>query len=230
MRVLIIEDEKKLALALVEILRSEQIEADVAYDGIQGLDDALSGIYDAIILDLMLPALDGMEVLSQLRAAKLNTPVLILTAKSSLDSKVEGLDSGADYYLTKPFEKEELIAVLRAISRRSGKIQPHILSYGDLTLDRRNFTISSGDIEISLASREFQVMELLLINRDQISAKEYILVKVWGTESEAVENHVEVYISFLRRKLRRLNSKVEIRVRRGLGYYLYYPETERTQA
>ncbi len=220
MRVLIIEDEEKLAQGLQDILLSAKIEADIATDGKTGLDYAEDSIYDAIILDIMLPRLDGLSLLQKYRKAGGKTPILLLTARSSVEDKVKGLDLGADYYLTKPFESRELLAALRAVARRREEILPHILKFHELELDTKRFTLAVGDKEIRLGNREYQIMEVMMTNPKQVTTKELLLTKVWGTESEAVDNNVEVYISFLRRKLRRLSSSIKIKTLRKVGYYL----------
>jgi two-component system, OmpR family, response regulator ArlR len=218
MKLLIIEDEVRLCEALAEILKKNKYIVDAVHDGEAGLDYGMSDVYDAIILDIMLPKMDGVEVLRQLRANHINTPVIMLTARYMTDDKVDGLDAGADDYLTKPFETDELLARLRALTRRKGEIQPENLSIGDLTLNTHTSELSCGDKPISLSLKEFQMMEILFRNADRIITKELLIEKVWGFDSEAVHNNVEVYVSFLRKKMKHLGSQVEIQTARGIGY------------
>ena len=221
MRVLIVEDEARLAATVRDLLEMDGYTADVCHDGESGLDDALSGIYDVCILDVMLPKLDGFEVLRRLRAEKSALPVLLLTARSEVADKVKGLDSGADYYLTKPFEPKELLACVRALTRRQPEFRnTDVITYGDLSLDKSSFTLRCADRSVRLSRKEYDLMELLLLNRERVLTKETLLLKVWGYESEAEENSVEVYISFLRRKLSHLHSTVRIRTIRMAGYRL----------
>lgn len=228
MRLLIVEDETRLADTLRQLLHRQGYTADVCYDGVSGLDNAMTGIYDLMILDVMLPGLNGFQVVQRLRAARMAVPVLMLTAKSGLDDRIHGLDCGADYYLTKPFEPEELLACVRTLLRRAGgQLQENTaLTWGDLSLERSTFTLSCGGREVRLSRREYDLMELLLRNGSQVVTKEQLLVKVWGYDSQAEDNNVEVYISFLRRKLTHLRSGVKIRTLRMLGYCLAQEETE----
>ena len=224
MRVLVIEDEVRLAATLQDLLELNGYTADVRHDGEAGLDEALTGIYDVIILDVMLPKMDGFTVLRKLREAGEATPVLMLTARSELSDRVEGLDRGADYYLTKPFEPRELMACVRALTRRQPELRnTDILSCGDLSLDKSSFTLSCADRGVRLSRKEFDMMELLMLNQKQVITKENLLVKIWGYESDAEDNNVEVYVSFLRRKLEHLRSQVKIRTIRMVGYCLEYP-------
>ena len=221
MRVLIVEDEVRLASTLQDLLELNGYTADVCHDGEAGLDNALSAIYDVILLDVMLPKLDGFTVLRRLRAEGNATPVLMLTARSELSDRVEGLDCGADYYLTKPFEPKELLACIRALTRRQPELRnTDVLEYGDLKLIKNSFTLSCGDRSLRLSRKEFDMMELLMLNRELVITKENLLLKIWGYESDAEDNNVEVYISFLRRKLSHLHSTVKIRTIRMAGYCL----------
>ena len=221
MRVLIVEDEKRLASTLQDLLELNGYTADVCHDGEAGLDNALSGIYDVILLDVMLPKLDGFTVLRRLRAAGNATPVLMLTARSEVTDRVEGLDCGADYYLTKPFEPRELLACIRALTRRQPELRnTDTLEYGDLRLEKSAFTLSCGDRSLRLSRKEFDIMELLMLNRELVITKENLLLKIWGYESDAEDNNVEVYISFLRKKLEHLRSGVKIKTIRMVGYCL----------
>ena len=221
MRLLVIEDEVRLASTLQDLLELNGYTADVCHDGESGLDNALTGIYDVIILDVMLPKRDGFSVVRALREASCSTPVLMLTARSEVSDRVEGLECGADYYLTKPFAPRELLACIRALARRQPEIQPaDTLEYGDLSLDKTSFTLSCGDRSVRLSRKEFDILELLMRNREMVLKKETLLLKVWGYESDAEDNNVEVYISFLRKKLSHLRSAVRIRTIRMVGYCL----------
>ena len=221
MRVLIVEDEVRLASTLQDLLELNGYTADVCHDGEAGLDNALSAIYDVILLDVMLPKLDGFTVLRRLRAAGNATPVLMLTARSELSDRVEGLDCGADYYLTKPFEPKELLACIRALTRRQPELRnTDVLEYGDLKLIKNSFTLSCGDRSLRLSRKEFDMMELLMLNRELVITKENLLLKIWGYESDAEDNNVEVYVSFLRKKLEHLHSTVKIKTIRMVGYCL----------
>ena len=222
MRLLIVEDETRLADTLRQLLHRQGYTADVCYDGVSGLDNALTGIYDLMVLDVMLPGLNGFQVARKLRDAGVTTPILMLTAKSDLSDRVHGLDCGADYYLTKPFEPEELLACVRTLLRRSGgQLQESdTLTWGDLSLERGTFTLSCSGRDVRLSRREYDLMELLMRNGAQVVTKEQLLIKVWGYDSQAEDNNVEVYISFLRRKLTHLHSQVRIKTLRMLGYCL----------
>ncbi len=219
MKILIIEDEMLLADSLKELMIQKGYEADTAYDGITGEEYAELGIYDLLILDVMLPGMDGYEVAKRLRMKHLGMPILMLTARSELEDRVEGLNSGADYYLTKPFDTRELMACVHALLRRQGS-QVDELSFGNTSLDLSSAVLSSSEKEIRLSAREFEVMKLLLQYGEKNVTKEFILEKVWGYDSEAVENHVEVYIGFLRKKLKSIGSDIRIEAIRRLGYHL----------
>ncbi len=222
MRLLIVEDEVRLAGTLRDVLYREGYTVDVCYDGLSGFDSARSGVYDLIVLDAMLPGLDGFSLLEKLRRAGYTVPVLMLTARSGVEDRVRGLDCGADYYLTKPYENTELLACVRSLLRRGGgeaKVEDAFV-FGDLRLDPSTFHLSCGGESVRLSRREYDLMELLMKNGVQVVTKEQILVKVWGYDSDAEDNHVEVYISFLRRKLSHLRSAVKIRTLRMVGYCL----------
>lgn len=224
MRILIVEDEVRLASSLQDLLELGGYSADISHDGESGLDNALTGIYDVVLLDVMLPKLDGFTVLRRMRAAGNATPVLMLTARSEVADKVEGLDCGADYYLTKPFEPQELLACIRALTRRQPELRGvDLLEYGDLKLDKSAFSLSCGERSVRLSRKEYDMMELLMRNRDLILTKETLLLKIWGYESDAEDNNVEVYISFLRKKLEHLHSGVKIKTIRMVGYCLAVP-------
>ena len=223
MRILIVEDEKRLAGTLQDLLRRQGYTADVCYDGISGLDNARSDIYDLLVLDAMLPGMDGFTLLRQLRGGGSRLPVLMLTARSELNDRVRGLDAGADYYLTKPFEPEELLACIRSLLRRGGEdaaADPEVTAFGDLTLHMGTFLLECGPRSVRLSRREYDLMELLMRNGSQIVSKEQLILKVWGYDSAAEDNNVEVYISFLRRKLAHLQSAVRIKTLRMVGYCL----------
>ena len=222
MRLLIVEDEKRLADTLRQLLHRQGYTADVSYDGVSGLDNAMSGIYDLVILDVMLPGMNGFQVAQKLRQGGIVVPVLMLTAKSGLTDRIHGLDCGADYYLTKPFEAEELLACIRTLLRRAGGAlqESDTLTWGDLSLERGTFTLVCGGRDVRLSRREYDLMELLMRNGTQVVTKEQMLVKVWGYNTQAEDNNAEVYISFLRRKLSHLHSCVKIKTLRMLGYCL----------
>lgn len=221
MRLLVVEDEVHLAEAVAHILKKNNYTVDVAYDGESGLDNALSGIYDVIVLDIMLPKIDGITILKRLRGEGVGVPVILLTAKSDVSDKVLGLDSGADDYLAKPFNTEELLARIRALGRRRGEIKDtNQLSFGDITLNTSSLKLSRGAEEISLTLKESELLEFLMLHKNMVASKEQIIEKLWGFESEAEANHVEVYISFLRKKLNFVHSKTAISTVRGVGYTL----------
>lgn len=220
MRILVVEDEKFLAETLSDILTQARYIVDVSYDGEDGLDNARSGIYDAIILDVMLPKRDGFSLLHCLRQEKNYTPVLMLTAKGDLKDRVFGLNQGADYYLEKPFANAELLACLSAITRRQQEILPETLRFGDLALTPGACRLQCGESVLSLNAKETEILRLLMMNTGQYLSKETLLVKVWGFESDAVGNNVEAYISFLRKKLNLLRSSVRLCVQRNVGYRL----------
>ena len=220
MQVLVVEDEKRLADALVQILSEQKYMVDVAYDGRDGLDYALSGIYDIVILDIMLPKLDGYEVASMLRKEKIATPILMLTAKDQISDKVKGLDAGADDYMTKPFAPEELLARIRALTRRQGEVVIDELVFDDVVLNLSTCDLSCKGKSVHLNFKEFEIMKILMQNPQIVTTKDELIVKVWGYDSNAVDNNVEVYISFLRKKLDFISSNVEILSLRKIGYRL----------
>lgn len=221
MKLLVIEDEMQLADALSELLKRNMYSVDVFYNGIDGLDNALTGIYDCILLDIMLPGMNGIEVLRNLRAEKINTPVLLLTAKSEIDDKINGLDCGADDYLTKPFVTGELLARVRALTRRKSEIvDENRLEYNGLVLHKNTCSISCGGNDVKLSLKEYNVMEMLIANPKQILPKERIIEKIWGSESDVEYNNIEVYISFLRKKIASISADVQIKTARGIGYFI----------
>ena len=220
MRILVVEDEVNLANAIVRVCTEQKYQAEAVYDGADAVDYATLAQYDVIILDVMLPKKNGFQVARELRKAGVATPILMLTARDDVKDKVMGLDSGADDYLTKPFDTEELLARLRAMTRRQGAVQLDELTFGDLTLSLNACTLASGDKEIRLSRKEFEVLRFLMGRPESIASKEELIVKIWGAESDAVNNNVEAYISFLRKKFYYLNSRVEIVAQRRLGYQL----------
>ncbi|TYC87657.1 response regulator transcription factor [Acetobacterium wieringae] len=222
MRLLLVEDEWGLVEALKAIFIKENYGVDICMDGESGLDNALTGIYDLIILDIMLPRKDGLAVLQELRKAKIKTPVLMLTARAELNDKIAGLDRGADDYLTKPFQTGELLARIRAVTRRKGEVVTNDPGWGDLTLRQKTRELCCGNTTVKLGLKEFLLLETLMIHSRQIISKEQLIEKVWGFDSEAEYNNVEVYISFLRKKISFVGSQVQIKVNRGIGYYLEF--------
>ena len=219
MKILIIEDEKLLAESLKTLLESKGFSVEVALDGITGAEYAELGVYDLLILDVMMPGLNGYEVARKVRAQRISTPILMLTARSSVEDRIEGLNAGADYYLSKPFDTRELLACIHTLLRRQGK-QVDELRFGNTALDLATSTLICGDKSVRLSAREFDVMRFLLQSQDRILPKEMILARVWGYDSNAVENHVEVYVGFLRKKLKSIGSNVRIDAIRRLGYHL----------
>jgi DNA-binding response OmpR family regulator len=221
MRILMIEDEKRLAEAVRQVLASNNYSVDLAHDGEYGLDCALCGIYDIIVLDIMLPKKDGISVLKELRRQKVETPVMLLTAKGETEDKVLGLDSGADDYLSKPFQTSELLARLRALSRRRGEFRTDdVLIFEDLELNPHTLDLRVGSKAYRLTLKESQILELLILNKGITVSTDTIIEKLWGYDGEAEDSHVQVYISFLRKKLSSLNACARIQTIRGLGYTL----------
>lgn len=220
MNVLVIEDERNLADAIVKILEDEGYNAEATYDGKAGLTCAKSGLYDAIVLDVMLPAMSGYDVVNQMRHAGVSTPVLMLTARTSTEDKVRGLDSGADDYMTKPFEAPELLARLRALTRRRGDVLIDEIKFADVSLDLNTHDLACGEKSVHLSGKEFEVMSILMGSNSRVVSKRDLLTRVWGVDGEASENSVEAYVSFLRKKLAHIGSKVQITTLRMLGYRL----------
>ncbi len=219
MKILIIEDEKILADSLKTLLESKGFEVEAVYDGETGKEYAELGIYDLLILDVMMPKMDGYEVARQVRSKRCSTPILMLTAKSEVEDRIKGLNSGADYYLTKPFYTAELLACINALLRRQGN-QVDELVFGNTSLDLASGKLICGEKSVRLSAKEFDVMRLLMQSKDRNLSKEALLARVWGYDSNAVENHVEVYIGFLRKKLRSIGSDISIEAIRRLGYHL----------
>ena len=220
MRLLLAEDEKMLSEALVEMLNHNNYSVDAVYNGQDAIDYLLAADDDAAILDIMMPRKDGIQVVRELRQAGKNTPVLMLTAKSQIEDRVEGLDSGADDYLTKPFAIKELLARIRAITRRQPELTNPNVTFQDLTLSRADFLLSGPKGEVRLANKEYQMIEMLMTNSRQVISTERFMEKVWGYESEATINVVWVNISSLRKKIAELGAHVQIKAARGVGYIL----------
>ena len=224
MRILIIEDEKLLADSLKALLEKKGFDVECVYDGESGAEYAETGVYDLLILDVMMPKMDGFEVARSVRAKRCGTPILMLTARSGLEDRIRGLNAGADYYLTKPFDTRELLACVNALLRRQGG-QVDELSLGTTALDLSSCTLICGENSVRLSAKEFDIMRFLLQSKDAVLSKEVILAKVWGYDSNAVENHVEVYVGFLRKKLAAIGSNVRIEAVRRLGYRLEVDES-----
>ena len=226
MRILLAEDEQRMAAALMALLKQEKYDVDHAADGTLALSALESGLYDIAILDVMMPGMNGFDVARRARAQGIRTPILMLTAKSQLDDKVAGLDSGADDYLTKPFQTKELLARLRALGRRNMSFTDERLQYGDLSLDTAaaELTCTANGQSVRLGEKELRILEYMFSNRGQIMTREQLALKIWGYENEAEYNNVEVYMSFTRKKLTFVGSAVEIKAVRGLGYELRYQD------
>lgn len=221
MRILIVEDERDLAMILSEMLEIEGYYTDSVYDGVSGLDKALSGIYDLIILDVMLPKMNGIQVLEEIRESNLDTPVLMLTAKSEIEDKICGLDNGADDYITKPFNTKELFARIRALlRRREKKIVDDNIKFADIILDKSTHEIHKDENKVKLTKKEYSILEVLMMNKGKVVSKENIMIKIWGYDAEVEYNSIEVYISFLRKKISAVGSAVKIKTVRGIGYAL----------
>ena len=220
MRLLLAEDEKELSKALCAILKHNNYSVDAVFDGQDALDYGMDENYDGIILDLMMPKKNGLEVLEALRKAGVSTPVLILTAKSQIEDKIVGLDKGADDYLTKPFATGELLARIRAMTRRKSEFTPNVMTFGNLSLNRETFELSSPTGTVRLGNKEFQMLEMLMDNPGRLISTEQFMERIWGYETEAEINVVWVYISYIRKKLAGLGANVEIKATRGVGYSL----------
>ena len=224
MKILIIEDEKLLADSVKMLLERKGFEVECVYDGKTGVQYAELGVYDLLILDVMMPEMDGYQVAREVRSKRCATPILMLTAKSGLEDRITGLNAGADYYLTKPFDTRELLACINALLRRQGG-QVDEMTFGNTTLDLSTSILSCGDKSIRLSDREFDMMRFLLQSREKNLSKEVLLVRIWGFESNATENHVEVYVGFLRKKLQSIGSNIRIEAIRRQGYHLEVDES-----
>lgn len=220
MRLLLAEDERELSKALCAVLKHNNYSVDPVFNGQDALDYGLCENYDGIILDIMMPKMDGLTVLKNLREKGVSTPVIILTAKSEIEDRITGLDAGADDYLTKPFAMGELLARLRALTRRKSEFSPNLISFGNLSLNRETFELSVGEKSIRLGNKEFQMIEMLLSNPGRLISTEQFMERIWGYETEAEINVVWVYISYIRKKLASLDANMEIKAVRGLGYTL----------
>lgn len=224
MNILLVDDERQLTQALTVILKQHNYSVDCAHNGEEGLDYVTSGIYDLVILDIMMPKIDGLTMLKTMRQKKIETPVLMLSAKSEISDKIEGLNLGADDYITKPFSTEELLARIKALLRRKEKFTGNVLTFNDIALDRDSFELIKGKKKIMLGKKEFQILELLMLNAGKNIEKERFIEKIWGFDNEAEYNTIEVYISFLRKKLHAVDAKTEIKSIRGIGYTLGEPK------
>lgn len=221
MKILMVEDAERLAEAMAKILKANRYLVDLAFDGETGLDLALTGTYDMIILDVMLPKRDGISVLKELRKNQISTPVILLTAKSESEDKILGLDSGADDYLTKPFVTEELLARLRALGRRKEILLPDEgYAFADIVLEPETLMLKANSEEIKLTAKEYQLLEFLILRKGFVTSKSMMIDKVWGYDSDVDEHSVETYISFLRKKLRLIKARTKIQSERGVGYLL----------
>ena len=223
MKILIVEDERQLADSLKLLLENKGFTVEAVYDGETGADYALLGIYDLLILDVMMPGLDGYQLARQVRASRCTTPILMLTARSAVEDRICGLNAGADYYLTKPFDTRELMACINALLRRQGS-QVNELCFGNTALDLETSMLLCGESSVRLSAKEFDVLRCLMNAGSRIVSKETLLARVWGYDSNAVENHVEVYVGFLRKKLAAVGSDVRIEAARRQGYYLEVKE------
>lgn len=220
MRILLAEDEKELSRALVAILKHNNYSVDAVYNGQDALDYIDTGLYDGIVLDIMMPKVDGITVLKTIRKQGNSVPVILLTAKSEIDDRVLGLDSGADDYLTKPFSTKELLARIRAMTRRKTETTDSVLTFGNIRLDRTTFELSSSVNTIKLANKEFQMLEMLMTTPCKIISNEVFMEKIWGYDSDTELSVVWVYISYLRKKLASLNADIQIKATRNRGYSL----------
>lgn len=224
MKLLLVEDENRMGQALKEILRQENYEVDWFLDGQKGADALDGNEYDLVVLDVMLPHKNGFDIAREARKNGVKTPILMLTAKSDVDDKVNGLDCGADDYLTKPFIAKELLARLRALTRRQYNVDEGRLYFGDIVLDANTMNLRNKETgaEVRLSDKEFRTLEILIANKDQIMTREQLALKIWGYESDAEYNNVEVYMTFVRKKLKFLESRTEIKAIRGVGYEMRY--------
>ena len=220
MNILIVDDERALANTLSDLLKQNNYSVTTAYDGEEGLDHALTGIFDLFIFDVMMPRIDGFSLLREIRARKINTPVLMLTAKTELGDKIFGLNLGADDYITKPFHTDELMARIKALLRRKENFTGDVLTFADISLDRDSLTLIKGEKTVTLGKKEFQILEMLMLSAGKSIDKERFIEKIWGYDSEAEYNAIEVYVSFIRRKLALVGSNVQIKSIRGIGYNL----------
>lgn len=226
MRILLAEDEKELSNALVAILKHNNYSVDAVYNGADALDYGLSENYDIMILDIMMPKMSGLEVLEKLRAKDIHTPILLLTAKSEIEDRIQGLDMGADDYLSKPFAMGELLARVRAMGRRKSEFTPNLIEAGNISLNKENYELSNGQSALRLGNKEYQMLEMLMVNPKRLISTEQFMERIWGYDAEAEINVVWVYISYLRKKLASLDSNVKIKAVRGVGYALELEDNE----
>lgn len=220
MKLLLAEDEKELSNALVAVMKHNNYSVDAVYDGKDALDYAMNGEYDGIVLDIMMPKLNGIEVLAELRKNNKSTPILLLTAKAEVQDRIAGLDAGADDYLPKPFAMGELMARIRAMTRRKAHFTPNILQFGNIKLNRENFELYSDGGSFRLGNKEFQMLEMLMNNPHCVISTNQFMERIWGYDSETEINVIWVYISYLRKKLTAIGADVEIKASRGVGYTL----------
>lgn len=221
MKVLLVEDEKLIANAVKQVLKKDNYSVDLAFDGQEGLDNALTGQYDVIVLDILLPKMDGLTVLREIRLSHINTPVIMLTAKGETKDKIRGLDYGADDYLAKPFDMDELLARIRALSRRQPTINDGgLLTFGNSTLDPKRLVVTQSAAYASLTIKEAQILELLIINIPLVISKEKMIEKIWGYDTDAAYGNVETQVSLLRKKLRQIHCDMNVKAIRGTGYVL----------
>ncbi|MCM1325837.1 MAG: response regulator transcription factor [Bacteroidales bacterium] len=220
MRLLLAEDEPELSRALVTVLKHNHYSVDAVFNGQDALDYLETGIYDGAILDIMMPKMDGITVLKKVRSSGSHIPILMLTAKAEIDDKVLGLDSGADDYLTKPFSMKELLARIRSMTRRQSDASDCVLQFGNISLSRSTYQLSGPDSSLRLGGKEFQMLEMLMVNPGQVISAEQFMDKIWGFDSDAENNVVWVYLSYLRKKLSSLRADVVIKAIRGVGYSL----------
>ena len=229
MKILIIEDEYNLADAEASMLRTKKYDVTIKTDGEEGLDEALSGIYDLIILDVMLPHMNGFEILKELRNEKIESKIIMLTAKTSIDDKMKGFNQGADDYLTKPFHMDELLARVNLQLRKGNNTNPDEIKYNDIILNIKSMELSKGDKKVKIIGKEFQLLEFLINNNNQVIDKEQLFTKIWGFDAECDINSLEAYISFIRKKLKLIGSNVNVKAIRNMGYILEVKD-EKTKA
>ncbi len=220
MRILLAEDEKEMSNALVAILKHNNYSVDAVYNGVDALDYGLSDNYDVIILDIMMPKMNGLEVLKRLREEAVHTPILMLTAKTQIEDRIQGLDMGADDYLSKPFAMGELLARVRAMSRRKSEFTPNLIVAGNISLNKETYELSNQVSALRLGNKEFQMLEMLMSNPKRMISTEQFMERIWGYEAEAEISVVWVYISYLRKKLASLDANIRIKASRGIGYSL----------
>ncbi|AKA68947.1 response regulator transcription factor [Clostridium scatologenes] len=220
MRILLAEDEKELSNALVAILKHNNYSVDAVYNGADALEYGLSQNYDVIILDIMMPKMNGLETLENLRKKGIHTPILMLTAKAEIEDRIVGLDAGADDYLSKPFAMGELLARVRAMTRRKSEFTPNLIKIGNISLNKENYELSNEKSSLRLGNKEFQMLEMLMSNPKCLISTEQFMERIWGYDAEAEINVVWVYISYLRKKLASLNANIKIKAGRGVGYKL----------